>query len=329
MQIHDRVYGLFEVNEPVLIELMNSQPLQRLKRINQAGAAQYAVANKTVTRFEHSIGVMLLLRQLGANVEEQIAGLLHDIPHTAFSHVIDFVFPSHNHEFHEHFMDGIIRGSDIPAILSTHRMDLDLFLDVHHFGLLERLIPDLCADRLDYSLRDMIVGYPNDKPLHERVHQTVTALIVHDNEIVFNDAEAARNYTLDYLKIDEEKWSDPREVALFQILADALKIALDEKFLSEEDLFGDDETVMDKLKTMANPRIQNKLTMLNPRFEIRDDPHDFDFHTRNKLRYVNPKVLQPDGSNKRVTDLFPEMEKRLANHKTLIERGNFVKIVTW
>jgi HD superfamily phosphohydrolase len=34
---------------------------------------------------------MLLVRRLGASLEEQIAALLHDVSHTAFSHVIDSV----------------------------------------------------------------------------------------------------------------------------------------------------------------------------------------------------------------------------------------------
>ena len=44
--------------------------------------------------FEHSLGVYLLLRRLGADRREQVAGLLHDISHTAFSHAVDFLISS-------------------------------------------------------------------------------------------------------------------------------------------------------------------------------------------------------------------------------------------
>ena len=112
MLIKDIVYGDVEIDEPVLIELINSDALQRLKHINQAGASKY-IMPKPVTRFEHCVGAMILLKRLGASLEEQIAGLLHDVPHTAFSHVIDFVFKTckldyldKNHNYHEKHHEG-------------------------------------------------------------------------------------------------------------------------------------------------------------------------------------------------------------------------------
>lgn len=37
MIVQDIIYGSFEINEPVLIELINSKPIQRLKGIAQYG----------------------------------------------------------------------------------------------------------------------------------------------------------------------------------------------------------------------------------------------------------------------------------------------------
>ena len=118
MNINDKVYGEITIDEPVLLELIQSKPIQRLKGINQAGASQYALKHKTISRYEHSVGVMILLKKLNASVEEQIAGLLHDIPHTAFSHVIDFAFKDtdHKHEFHEKFHEQIILQSEMKTI---------------------------------------------------------------------------------------------------------------------------------------------------------------------------------------------------------------------
>src|SRR5579872_6615413 len=88
----DTFYGSIEVEEPVLLELIHSPSFQRLKSIHQYGVAYYTTHREEYNRFDHSLGVFAILRAKGAPLDEQIAGLLHDISHTAFSHVGDWVF---------------------------------------------------------------------------------------------------------------------------------------------------------------------------------------------------------------------------------------------
>lgn len=180
MEINDRVYGKVNIDEPILIELINSKPIQRLKGVNQAGASKYAIDTKTVTRYEHSLGVMILLKKLGASIEEQIAGLLHDVPHTAFSHVIDFVFKDkdHTHEFHEKFHEKIILQSEIPNILKKYNFDLNMILNEENFPLLERSLPDLCADRIDYTLRDMIASQGFSNKINQYIYLVLLFIIM-------------------------------------------------------------------------------------------------------------------------------------------------------
>ncbi|MDY6761594.1 MAG: HD domain-containing protein, partial [Candidatus Nanohaloarchaea archaeon] len=153
MEIDDPVYRQCTVDDPVLTDLLQTRPVQRLRNVNQAGPAALR-GDRPVTRYGHSVGVMLLLREYGASLQEQVAGLLHDVPHTAFSHVADFVFDDEDHEYHERFMEDVIRDSRIPAVLQEHGFVLDDILDESAFPLLERDLPDLCADRIDYFLRD-------------------------------------------------------------------------------------------------------------------------------------------------------------------------------
>ena len=61
--------------------------------------------------------------------------------------------------------------------------------------------------------------------------------------------------------------------------------------LTEEDLFNDDNFVYEKLKHSENKEILKKLSMVSPSLSIADDMEDYDFYTKNKLRYVNPKSL--------------------------------------
>lgn len=85
-------YGPVEVKEPVLLELIQSPAMQRLKHVNQYGVAFFTTHREEYTRYDHSLGVFAILRKNNASLEEQISGLLHDISHTVFSHTGDWIF---------------------------------------------------------------------------------------------------------------------------------------------------------------------------------------------------------------------------------------------
>ncbi|MGL5329866.1 MAG: HD domain-containing protein, partial [Peptostreptococcaceae bacterium] len=155
MKITDSIYGEFEI-EGIFKQLIETKEVQRLKGVHQGGASYLINPKWNVTRYEHSIGTMLLIRLLGGTIEEQIAGLLHDISHTAFSHVIDFVLKNNEEDYHEKIYDKIIEESDIPQILSKYGYNYkDILFDESKWTILEKSAPKLCADRIDYTLRDM------------------------------------------------------------------------------------------------------------------------------------------------------------------------------
>lgn len=60
--------------------------------------------------YDHSMGVFVILRARGAPLEEQIAGLLHDVSHTAFSHVGDWVYGKENQDKdYQNDVQGMVR----------------------------------------------------------------------------------------------------------------------------------------------------------------------------------------------------------------------------
>src|SRR3989344_6676332 len=156
MMIEDKIYGVFEIGEPVLIELINSEPIQRLKRVANSGVSAIVLKNRGVSRYDHSLGVMILLRILGASIEEQVAGLLHDVSHTAFSHVIDWAIGDPTREdFQDKNHLKFIEKSELKGILTKYNLDYSKIAKIEEFGLLEQEAPGLCADRVDYTLREM------------------------------------------------------------------------------------------------------------------------------------------------------------------------------
>lgn len=319
MVIHDRIYGLQDIKEPVLLELIHAQPITRLKKINQAGASQYLFPWKDVTRYEHSVGVMLLLRYFGASLREQIAGLLHDIPHTAFSHVADFVFSNEHHEYHELFHESIIHNSEIKHILKKYNIPRTV-AHPEKYMLLERPIPDLCADRIDYALRDHF-AWKKDR---ESVAIKLTGLTIYKGEFMFTDPSIAEAFAKDYLELDRRIWADPREAALYELLAQAIRHAMDKRIITSQDLFTDDESVYWILKTHGDPYIQKKLAYLTPTFRIEPaTKQNHHLRIKTKVRYVDPKVIK-FGDVKRLTEISPRFKKILEAHRQQSEKGWYV-----
>src|SRR5512139_863920 len=142
MYYSDSIYGEVDIEEPVLLDLMSTQALQRLRGVLQHGITALIGITQPVTRFDHSLGVMLLVQRMGGSLEEQIAALLHDVSHTAFSHVIDYVVDDHNSQsYHEEWKEAHLLASDVPEVLARHDYDWRDFLHEEDYALLEQPSP--------------------------------------------------------------------------------------------------------------------------------------------------------------------------------------------
>jgi len=72
MKYLDKIYGEVEISG-IIDELIQTNVFQRLNKIHQGGAIFLINPKINHTRFEHSIGVMLLIKKLGGTIQEQIA----------------------------------------------------------------------------------------------------------------------------------------------------------------------------------------------------------------------------------------------------------------
>src|SRR3989344_5134266 len=221
MRINDNIYGDFEINESVLIDLINSPSMQRLKKISQFGMPDEYYFMKGYSRYDHCVGVMLLLRKLGADLKEQIAGLLHDVSHTAFSHVIDWVIGD---PLKENYQDEVfaqfIENSEIPNILDKYNFNYKEICKLDNFSLLENELPNICADRVDYSLREII-----DFETLSNFKTILDSLINHRGKIVFNSVNAAEIFGMDFARCQREHWAGAQAKARYHVLAGVLKNA--------------------------------------------------------------------------------------------------------
>ncbi|MEH0978030.1 HD domain-containing protein [Bacillus mobilis] len=324
MIISDVLYGEFEVDS-VVEELIVSKSVQRLKGIHQNGASYLINENWNVTRFDHSVGVMLLIKKLGGSVEEQIAGLLHDVSHTAFSHVIDYVFDNSNESYHEEIFSSVVKNSEIPAILAKYGYNYeDILLDDSKWTLLERSAPELCADRVDYTLRDMYTyGYIS----LEEAHSFLEDVIAVEGKMVLQSIEMADWFTETYYKEVIDFFMKPMNIYGNDMLAKTLKLAIHKKIIQADDFLLEDDELISKLKQCSDPEVHALLRKVHPNVKVKEDRNDFDLQQKNKVRLIDPPLLH-DGEvihSSVVSENIRKMSE-VAYEKAV--RGMYVKVIS-
>ncbi|MCS7115713.1 MAG: HD domain-containing protein [Nitrososphaerota archaeon] len=129
-EIKDPVYGYVYITGSEK-EIIDSYPVQRLRRLRQLAGAEYVYPGANHTRFEHSVGVMYLAGKVTENYnisqliskEEaekvKIAALLHDVGHGPFSHVFEHLLIKELNKTHEDMTEWIIKNSELKDILSS------------------------------------------------------------------------------------------------------------------------------------------------------------------------------------------------------------------
>lgn len=320
MIIQDRVYGEYTIKEPVLLELIESPAVQRIKNINQYGCPDEYFYVYNFSRYEHCIGVMILLAKLGASLEEQIAGLLHDVSHTAFSHTIDWVISNDGkEEYADSQHKSYLLKVGIDKILQKYGYDFDRIADPHQFSLLEKESPDLCADRVDYAIRECTFNFPMDE-----VQKSVTNFTTHNGQIVCKNYESALWFGEKFLWHQINRWGCFEGVSRYRWFANALKYGIEEATLTLEDFWQDDKFVIEKLKKTTNPKIHKILSTLENK-SLTHLPLSTEA-TKKKFRYVDPLFLD-NNEVKRLSDVDKNFKEKLEQARVENNKGIFCPII--
>jgi hypothetical protein len=281
MKIKDRVYGIHEITSPVIVELLDCPSVQRLRNIGQLGIPkEFETRSFKFSRYDHSVGVMLLLKMLGADEEEQIAGLLHDVSHTAFSHTIDILFRRKTEDFQDSQHERFITTSEIPSILKKHGYTPSRIYNYQNFSLLEQKLPLLCADRVDYSLRESPKA---------TIYTCLPHVTTAKGRIVFDEASSARAFADRFIVLQSQSWGGKIHNIRAQLLAQGLHYALEQKILSMDDLWTDDTTVLHKLHQSHDDFIKKVFKLLKKKSY--DDLPTGGSIIKKKFRYVDPEIL--------------------------------------
>ncbi len=320
MIINDKIYGKIKINEPVILELLETPQILRLKGMSNYGIPDRYYHYRGFSRYGHGTGVMILLKKLGATLEEQVAGLLHDVSHFAFSHVADWVFSNGGEEeLADTLLEKFIRETGLAKILKKFNFSVKRVSNGDLFPLLERKIPDLCVDRVDYALRELRCSWGVKS---EKINNYLKKLINFNNRVVFTDQKSAFNFAKDFLRLQTQHWANYETVMRYDLFSQALKIALEREVIFKGDFLKDEESILKKLEESNDKEIGKILSLLKKK-KIGRMKKSTQKRVYKKFRHVDPKVLL-DGRLIRVSKIYPEFGKMLEKEREINRKGFIV-----
>lgn len=192
--INDPVHGFIEIPQGILLDLIDTQAFQRLRRIRQLALSSLVYPGAVHSRYLHALGAMHLtrlamdtLRNKGIPISDEeyeaasIAILLHDIGHGPFSHALEhLIVPGLHHER---------LGLAIMEMLNRqfgNRLSLAIriFQGTYERAFFHHLVSSqLDMDRMDYLIRDsFFTGVAEGIIGIDRIIKTLT--VVNDQIVV-------------------------------------------------------------------------------------------------------------------------------------------------
>lgn len=308
-----------------LLRYIAAPEMQRLAGISMTCGLDYG-SLYTYKHFfsvlEHSIGVALVVWHFTRDKKQTLAGLFHDIATPAFKHSIDFMNgDAETQESTEERTAQIIRDSRV--IMKNLKRDHILASEVsdyHLYPIADNDLPNLSADRLEYTLSNGLKLY--DIWDLEKVKTFYNDLVVDRNEnemseIVFQTPEIAAEFT----KLDlplAAIYSSDKSRANMQFLADIVHSMILAGYLTVDDLYAMSEREVidwilscgDKNLAEAFRNFQRATTVFSSGVAKKNC---YCTSVKAKVRYIVPLARKGD-TVKRITEIDRETKKAVQEY---------------
>lgn len=261
------------------------------------------------SRLDHSVGVALIIWNFTKDKTQTIAGLLHDVSTTVFSHVSDFrkgdALTQTSTE--EPTTKMILSDSVLCKLMESDGIEPKDVVDYHIYPIADNEIPSLSADRLEYM-------YPSGLALDgswtfEEIAKTYNNLTILKNEenkdeLGFKTIEMAELYCKKFCMIGHILQLNENKLCL-QLLSQIMSKAVELNVLQEEDFMTLSESkIIEKIESFISKKTlsleeQEFATMYNTFRKMTKVEHSnqklpedeyFCVSLKVKQRYINPLV---------------------------------------
>lgn len=275
----------------------------------------YKQAKISYTRLVHSVGVANIIWNFTKDITQAIAGLLHDISTPVFAHTIDFMNNDHISQVstEEKTLLFIKNSKKIMSILDDNDIDIYRVCNYHEYPIADNDIPSLSADRLEYTLGNSYIVENVSLDVIKNIYSDLVIVKNEDNidELCFKSLAMAHSFT-EMSLINSFRFLSDENRFCMQYLADIIKYAIQNKYLTYDELYTTETQVIRKMQ--STPILSTKwhnFTQLST--IIATDKRELNKYCVNipaKKRYINPLVIY-NGSIKRIADIDEAINKKL------------------
>ncbi len=283
-----------------LLEFASADVCRRLKDVGMDCGCEYSGFpvfhdRPKASRYEHSLGAALIIWHFTRDIRQSVAGLLHDISTPVFAHTIDFLNNDHVlQESTEEKTEEIISHSrTLQTLLNKYGLTTADVSDYHRYPIADNDSPQLSADRLEYTLRNLFRYGGKTEAQIRRYYEDLTVGQNEYNreELLFKTEECALSFTLSALSLSRLYLSDPDRYCM-QFLAEILKTALEKKILSRNDLHTTEPEVLRKLEEAPETAalLQKYRSFSTVKTAVHRPEGEYWFCIPAKKRYMDPLI---------------------------------------
>lgn len=298
--ITEQMLSLYHNGIPEFLEpFLRTAEMERLKFVGMNCGCEYTsfplfINLPPYSRFDHSLGTALIAWNFSLSREQALAALFHDIATPVFAHCIDFMRGDYFKQESTEDRTAAIIGESRDLTELLHRLGISVgeVNDYHRCPIADNASPRLSADRLEYTLGNLL-GYSfcSFEDL-QRFYGALRVETAEDGkpELAFSETEAALSFSLNALRCSKVYVSAEDRYAM-QMIAELMRTAVQRGVLTEKDLYGTEPEVIELIgQDPVTAERWRRIRALHKTVRADETPAECRV-VRAKKRYIDPLVI--------------------------------------